>query len=174
MNLIIAPDDRLKLPSETFDFQNPQVDPEELVEGMFKVVKENRGFGLAAIQVGIPLQVFIIHSGTDKPLAYFNPKIVHIDQDMEAMNEACLSFPGMVASVKRPKSVRLRAQSPQGEVFTHVYAGAMGRAVQHEYDHLLGITMIKHLSKLKFDRAVKKGLKYGYKNLENVNYNEWK
>jgi len=131
----------LKKATEKFDFENPQMDPKELAETLAETMIEKNGVGLAAPQVGLPYSVFVVGNPGDKEtiMAFFNPTIVDYSEEQEVYEEGCLSFPGLFLKIKRPKDIRMRFTDASGETATTKYSGFTSRAIQHEYDHLLGV-----------------------------------
>jgi peptide deformylase len=154
MKLVDENDPILKQPSEKFNFLNPQVDLQELIEGMTKIMRDNGGIGLSACQVGIPVQVFIMESET--PIIIINPKILEYSEETTDFNEGCLSFPGDYIKMRRPKWVVARFIAADGKGITTKFEGIASIVFQHEYDHLLGKTMFDYMSKLKLEIYKKK------------------
>ena len=135
-----------------------------LAEEMIETMREADGIGLAAQQVGLPLQLFVL----DVPYIKDRPSAMRIDGnpvDFEAHmpmvlinpviemfgrtrvgNEGCLSFPGLRGDVPRPYSIRIKALSLEGGEFSFEADGLLARAVQHEFDHLQGILFIDRMS----------------------------
>ena len=118
-----------------------------LAEQMFNVMLENKGVGLAAIQVGIPERLFVMKDQKHGDLlAIVNPKIDDIYDPFIYPDERCLSFPGVSLSTNRFKYVRMTywCYNKQLEEFvqrTSTFDGNESVVVQHEYDHLEGIVM---------------------------------
>jgi peptide deformylase len=105
-----------------------------------------KGVGLSAIQVGIPKQVFIAWSEKSRKfLAFIDPEIIWKSKRMilgvprANKLEGCLSVPGIWGLVKRHQVVKVRYQTPTGQIITRRFKGFLGVIVQHEYDHLQGI-----------------------------------
>ena len=148
--------DVLKIPSQSFDFANPIQDPLELASEMIKLMYEYNGLGLAAVQVGISVQLFVMRGTVEKgDYACFNPKIVWYSDEIIKLDESCLSFPGVVLPIKRPRHVRLRFQIPSGNTITEKFTGLTARVVQHEMDHLAGKLFYTRGNKYHIDRAFK-------------------
>jgi peptide deformylase len=146
----------LSQPAEKFDFDNPQCDPVELFENLKETMIANRGVGLAAPQVGIPLAVFVVGHPDDPDNVFpvFNPKIV--DNSGEVYEEeGCLSFPGLFIKVKRPASIRARYTTHNGVTDTIKFGGFTARAFLHEYDHIIGRTFLTRASSFAVERAKK-------------------
>jgi peptide deformylase len=123
----------------------------DLVAGMIATLKEAKGLGLAAVQVGVLKRLFIVDlSAVDmtEPLKVFiNPEIIAVDGEVE-MEEGCLSFPGLYQKIVRPAKVRIRATDLNGNQFEMAAQGLAARAILHEYDHLEGKLFVDYLSPL--------------------------
>ena len=152
----------LEKPCEDFLFTNPPHDPRDLAVSMYKFMEEKNGVGLAANQVGIPFNMFVMRSYEDKPCAIFNPRIVSISEDTNVLDEGCLSVPGFIVKVKRSAHLRIRYQDELGEVNTNVFTGMTARIIQHEMDHLKGEYYFQGLSRIVLERAIKYAHKKGY------------
>ena len=157
-NLVPRTDPILRQQPQQFDFENPQMDPEELSALLqTKMIQEN-GVGLSAVQVGINLSVFCIghKSQPDEIMTVFNPKIVDYSVEMEEADEGCLSFPGYFMPVLRSKEIRVRFTRSDGTTDTIKLDGFPARVFQHEYDHCIGKTFQHRVSRLVWERAGKK------------------
>lgn len=158
-DLVDASDPVLREETEIFSFIDPPEEPVEFARELTEHMLYYGGMGLAAPQLGKPYRVFAIQS--NPVLVCYNPVIVDTSQlDQIELDEGCLSFPNLCFKVKRPKSIRIRYQLPNGEIVTKTYTGMTARIMQHEYDHLEGILFIDRISKLKLDIAMKKSLKH--------------
>lgn len=135
---------------------------QQLVDDMAETMYAAPGIGLAATQIGVPLQLFVVDiAGEDEPSdlrVFANPEILERD-GTEQFQEGCLSFPGASENIERAARVRVRAQDRNGAPFEVETDGLLAIALQHEYDHLQGVLMIDHLGPLKkrvLDRKMKK------------------
>jgi len=146
---------------EKFDFSNPPVDPLKLARDLGDALLSTNGIGLSANQVGLPYRAFVIKS--NPVYVMFNPIIVHETEDKEYMEEGCLSFPNLIIPIKRPKGIRIRFTLPNGKTTTEYFDGLTGRVIQHETDHLNGITFIDRSTKYHLDKAKKHMKKKVYK-----------
>jgi peptide deformylase len=136
-----------------------------LIEDMFETMHANKGVGLAAQQVGYALQLTVIdvRAVTDRPskievggkpadvndympMVLINPEIAPAGAPV-AGGEGCLSFPEIYAEVFRPEWVDVKALNEKGEPVEFRAGGLLGRAVQHEVDHLNGILFIDRMNK---------------------------
>lgn len=154
--LVKESDPVLHTQTEQFDFDNPQVDPVELFENLKETMIANRGVGLAAPQVGIPLSVFVIGHPDDPNNVFpvFNPKIVDFDGSIKE-EEGCLSYPGLFIKMERPAIIRARYTTHLGVTDTIKFGGFTARAFQHEFDHLLGRVFTTQASSIQLNRAKK-------------------
>lgn len=134
-----------------------------LIADMFDTMRETRGVGLAAQQVGHALQITVIdvRAATDRPstleldgkpadpnefmpLVLINPEVKPVG-DPVAGPEGCLSFPEIYADIVRPESVDVVAMNEKGKRIQFRCGGLLARAVQHETDHLNGILFIDRM-----------------------------
>mgnify|MGYP003659103330 CR=1 FL=1 len=94
--------DMLRQRMPEFDFSNPIKDPADLTATLLTTMKDNRGLGLAANQIGIPTRALAIL--TEPPEVLFNPKITYMSDEQENLNEGCLSYPGVYVKIWPLKS----------------------------------------------------------------------
>ncbi len=128
-----------------------------LVEEMFETMYAEPGIGLAAPQVGVSTRLAVIGAVADddagerigKPMALVNPAVLWHSDDRVPFEEGCLSVPGITESVDRPRAIRFRYTTLDGETLERDAAGLLARVVQHEVDHLDGILFVDRLSLLK-------------------------
>lgn len=138
---------------------------------MTEIAKRD-GIGLAATQVGWPVQLFLLlvnrhMEKLSEPIVVINPKITQASQEMCKATEGCLSFPGLSLDVPRPSKITWEAENILGERMTseEVFgpdAGFFIRVIQHETDHLNGKVMPDHVTsteRLKFERWLKRRIK---------------
>jgi peptide deformylase len=160
MKLVIQDDPILKKVCEPFDFENPFMDPNELIEGLQAIRKTDRGVGLAAPQVGLDTRVLVIGIGgvsdaEDFERAFFNPTILAENKIKIYMLEGCLSYPGLFVKIKRAEDILLRWNDIEGEEHSAEFKGITSRILQHEVDHLNGITFIHRANKYHLNKAQK-------------------
>jgi len=117
-----------------------------LLEDMVETMRDAPGVGLAANQVGVPLQVAVIEL-EEKVTELINPQIVRSSGEQVDW-EGCLSIPGYVAEGTRREKVTVKARDRHGKEFRVKGEGLMARALQHELDHLNGHLYIDHLESL--------------------------
>jgi len=116
-------------------------DVRTLIQQMKKVMEENNGVGLAAIQIGEPTRIVICELN-DKFYTFINPEITKFSQETSVMEEGCLSLPNIYGEVERPKKISLKAINFNGKKIKIKAFGLLARVIQHEIDHLDGILFI--------------------------------
>lgn len=143
------PDKRLRDPGKKVEF-TPEL--QTLIDDMAETMYAAPGVGLAATQIGEPLQLFIVDiASEDEPSelrVFVNPQILEREGEV-SWQEGCLSFPGVQEDIDRAAKVRVRAQDRNGKWFELDAEGLLAVAIQHEYDHLQGVLMIDKMGPLK-------------------------
>jgi peptide deformylase len=119
----------------------------KLIEEMFDSLSAAKGVGLAAVQVGELVRLFVTKAPKDSHRVFINPEILETSIEQEDFEEGCLSIPGINADVTRPSSVRIQAWNEKERPFNLTAEGYLARIIQHELDHLNGILFIDHLDK---------------------------
>lgn len=156
--LVTLPDPVLRTVSRPVE----QVDQRivRLADDMIATMYDAPGIGLAGIQVGVPLRLFVIDIARDdeprNPMVFINPQIVQRSDEMSVHEEGCLSIPEYYAEVERPARLTVQAIDRDGKPFELEADGLLATVVQHENDHLDGLLFIDHISKLKRDMVVRK------------------
>ena len=112
-----------------------------LLDDMAETMYDAEGVGLAAPQVGILKRAVVIDCG-DGLVELINPEILETSGEQGGY-EGCLSFPGHNGAVTRPVAVKVRAQDRHGEWFELEAEDLLARCIQHENDHLDGITIME-------------------------------
>ncbi|MGO8992148.1 MAG: peptide deformylase [Polyangiaceae bacterium] len=144
------PDKRLRTKGEPISAVTPAI--RELVNDMAETMYAAPGVGLAATQIGVAYQLFVIDVATEEEPSdlrvFINPEILERHETV-TWSEGCLSFPGVSEEIERAARVRVRAQDQDGRSFELEAGGLLAVAIQHEYDHLQGVLMIDHLGTLK-------------------------
>jgi len=117
-----------------------------LLDEMVETMREAPGIGLAANQIGVPLQVAVVEL-EDTVTELVNPQIVRASGEVPDW-EGCLSIPGFVAEVGRKARVTVKARDRHGKEFRVKGEDLLARALQHEIDHLNGVLYIDYLESL--------------------------
>lgn len=97
--------------------------------------------GLSAIQVGVPLRMFVKIQNIDSQVfnPYFNPQFEVIGVEAHARFETCMSIPGKRIEKTRASKIRFTYIDAKGQQQSKICEGFMARIVQHEVDHLNGV-----------------------------------
>ena len=136
----------------------------ELAQNMIETMHAAHGVGLAAQQIGEPLQLTVLDVSqvedrpstmklngkevdpkTAMPLILLNPQLT-LSRETSIGPEGCLSFPEITGEIERSESVIARGETLEGEVIEVEATGLLARALQHEVDHLNGILFIDRMS----------------------------
>ncbi len=126
------------------------------VARMGALMDDALGVGLAATQVGVLHRLLVYRTLQQGPLvALVNPEIEWRGDELETMEEGCLSLPGVHVDVERPVNVRVRAQDEFGEPITVEASGLEARVIQHEVDHLDGVLILKRTSREERKQAIR-------------------
>lgn len=125
-------------------------DLSNLIQEMTTAMREARGIGLAANQIGVSKAVCIVDvtAGLLTPKVYVNPKILSGDNPTD-FDEGCLSIPGVTGVTRRYRRVELEYQDLQGNKITEELFDMWAIAIQHEVDHLNGKLYPDKMSKIK-------------------------
>jgi peptide deformylase len=158
--ILLHPDDRLRVKCKKVGNLDPRL--RELIDDMIATMREARGVGLAAPQVGVPLRIVTLEIPKDyddpragKPFVLLNPEIVKSAGEWEP-DEGCLSIPGYVANVKRSWTVTVKARDRAGREIRVKGDGLLGQALQHEIDHLNGVLFVDRLESMSQLRKVER------------------
>lgn len=161
LKLVLYPDPILEkktVPVTEFDESVQQT-----VSDMLTTMHASKGIGLAAPQVGLPYSILVfggdpasgVHEGH-----VINPVLTSCSEETVESEEGCLSFPRLSAQVTRKARIEVAGKNAKGEDITIKADGLLAIVLQHEMDHLNGITFLHYLSRLKRDIIKKKMEKY--------------
>src|SRR5215218_8362989 len=115
---------------------------------MGRLMDDAIGIGLAATQLGVMHRVLVYRVEPDAPVAALvNPVLEWSGKEKEALEEGCLSLPGVLVDVDRPIHVRVRAQDEYGDDLLSEASGLEARVIQHEMDHLDGVLILERTSR---------------------------
>lgn len=114
-----------------------------LIAAMFETMLASRGVGLAAPQVGINEQIFVVDTGKEV-FAVINPKIIRT-AGSEVMEEGCLSIPRVLVDIKRAKTVWVEFINEDNRQVRAQLTGLVAKVFQHEFDHLHGKLILDYL-----------------------------
>ena len=129
---------------------------QELIDDMVETMHAANGIGLAAIQIGVPERVIVVHvpededenpsPGAGKLYALVNPELARKSRDVEEGIEGCLSVPGWIGQVERHHAVTIKGRDLQGKGVRIKAQGLLARVFQHEIDHTNGVLFIDHIA----------------------------
>lgn len=170
--IILSPNPILKKIS--MRVEKIDADIQKLMDDMLATMYHQNGIGLAAVQVGILKRIIVIdinytlkqnchdhgcaesHISNTKPLFLINPEIISKSKETMICQEGCLSFPGAYCEVTRSKKISVKFLDYYGKEQLMEAQELMADCLQHEIDHLNGITFVDYISKLKRDIILKK------------------
>ncbi len=142
--LTIQPNPKLHTPSVDLplaDLSNYQ----SLANDMAETMEAANGIGLAAVQIGENINLFVIHKDvaeTPYHLMLANPEIIYSSKATHLMEEGCLSCPKLFGDVRRPEKIRVKAYTLDGKKHTFKAKAMLAKVFQHEIDHLRGTLII--------------------------------
>jgi peptide deformylase len=126
------------------------------VQRMGRLMDDALGIGLAATQLGVMHRVLVYRVDADAPLGVLiNPEIEHRGDELETMEEGCLSRPGVGVEVERALEVRVRAVDATGAPITVEASGLEARVIQHEIDHLDGVLILDRTTREQRKQAMR-------------------
>lgn len=136
-------------------------DMKELKENLIETMKNFKGIGLSANQVGIMERVFVMYDNFSERsiMACFNPQIVGESEETTYEEEGCLSYPGLFVKIRRPRAVNVEFEDENGTKQEQTLDGLESRVFQHEHDHMEGTTFIQKANRVALDMAKKKKAK---------------
>lgn len=124
------------------------------VSELTELMKLHGGIGIAAPQVGCMQRIIVVTDNNDNTICMINPKYTFVDPSTSIDIEGCLSLPGVEVPVARSNSVVVEYNDVEGIVHSMMLSSRAARIVQHEIDHLDGLTLFDRV-----DRRTRKALK---------------
>ncbi|MBR1796650.1 MAG: peptide deformylase [Clostridiales bacterium] len=137
-NIVTEGDPILRKKSRTIEEITPRIVKllDDMAETMYY---DNRGIGLAAVQVGVLRRAFVVDIGDEHGrINFINPEITSTEGEQRC-SEGCLSVPGKGGEVMRPMKIHVKALDIDGNPFEMDAEGLLADCICHEYDHLDGI-----------------------------------
>lgn len=154
MKLIDSHDPILRQPTVSVELTTiPELLP--TLEDMHTTMHNNNGIGLAAPQVGLNINAFVMNCMGNKRTC-INPEIISTSDEMESAEEGCLSYPGLRLPINRPFSILAMWIDEHGYEHTETLFGLEARCFLHEWDHLQGICFTDRVGKVTLHLAKKK------------------
>ena len=120
------------------------------------------GYGLAAVQIGIPLRLAVVDCSEARGQAVrmANPEVLHASGQLREHEEASPNLPGVSAVISRPRAVTVRFLNAEGQIEDRDFVNLWATSVQHQIDHLAGKMYFDHLSALKRKMLIAKSDKW--------------
>ncbi|MES2793854.1 MAG: peptide deformylase [Planctomycetota bacterium] len=148
MEIVLYPHPALRWKSQPIREINDQV--RNVVREMFTLMYEAKGIGLAANQVGLPWQLFVLNltgdpTEKDEEHVFINPEIIRRKGSEEA-EEGCLSLPKLYGDVRRAAEIVVEGFDLDGQGFEMTLDDLAARCVQHEFDHLQGVMFFERMT----------------------------
>lgn len=153
LEIVLFPHDILKKPSRELTLEEIASDKfKMLVSEMYAAMYRMGGIGLAAPQVGANIRVIVLNPTGKRDfhsyaMCLINPSFIPLDGS-ETAQEGCLSIPEIYAPVTRTDRIHVKATSINGVQTTFECNGILSRIIQHEIDHLDGITFLDRLDEM--------------------------
>ena len=121
------------------------------------------GYGLAAVQIGVPLRLAVVDCSDARGQAVrmANPEVLHASVQLREHEEASPNLAGVSAVIQRPRAVTVRFLNEQGLIEERDFVGLWATSVQHQIDHLAGKMYFDHLSPLKRKMLIARAQKLG-------------
>ena len=121
------------------------------------------GYGLAAVQIGVPLRLAVVDCSDTRGQAVrmANPVVLHASVQFRAHEEASPNLPGVSAVIRRPRAVTVRFLNASGRMEDRDFVDLWATSVQHQIDHLAGKMYFDHLSPLKRTMLIARAQKLG-------------
>lgn len=111
-----------------------------LCASMIDTMIKSGGIGLAANQVGILKRIIVVSDESDIKV-FINPEITYFSEQKVSLDEGCLSIPETFLAIIRSENIIVKYRDLKGKPRMERYFGLTSRVIQHEVDHLDGITM---------------------------------
>jgi peptide deformylase len=146
-----------KKASPVADVFSPEI--ASLIDHMVEELQKKKGIGIAAPQIGVSKQVFIVapeglsapYDSLDNGLVVINPTIICKTETVTYEWEGCLSIPGIRGYIPRQCDITITYTNCHGELKKEHYSDFTARIFLHEYDHLMGVMFIDHIENIQTD-----------------------
>lgn len=163
--MVYAPDVRLR--SKCEEVQEITDELRKFMDDMLETMYQQQGVGLAAPQVGELVRIFVMdceqgesEEGEEpkagNPLKLVNPVITWYSEELNEYEEGCLSLPSIQHKVTRPAEVEVQYLDENGQQKTLKASGLTATCIQHEIDHLNGITLLNHMGSVRRQVSMQK------------------
>lgn len=172
LRLVLSPNPLLNKVSSPVEKVDDSI--RKLMDEMLTTMYHEDGVGLSAVQVGVLKRVVVMdvkyvaekcedngcghthQTSNPEPIFMANPVVIKASKELSSVFEGCLSFPDFRTDIARPAEVTVEYLDYNGDKKTMDVDGILATCIQHEIDHLNGVTLVDHLSKLKREMVLKK------------------
>lgn len=159
LKLVTEPDPILHQVSQPVDKVDAAL--QRFMDDMLETMYAEKGGGLAAVQVGVLKRILIFDPSCYleeecEPLFMVNPEITYFSEDKCFLEEGCLSVPTARFEIERADNLKVKFLDYHGKEQEIFADGITARGIQHEMDHLNGITLLNYASKIRKDLILKK------------------
>jgi peptide deformylase len=169
LKIITAPNSLLSQVSN--EIANINDDIKKLATDMMETMYEENGIGLSAVQIGVLKRIITIDVTQERDASgnllqkgeqfvMINPKIINASKEKSDFEEGCLSFPREHVKITRPSEITVKFTNLEGKEEEIKTNGLLSVCIQHEIDHLNGITISNYISHLRKEMMMKRLLKY--------------
>ena len=130
---------------------------------MIDTMEAMPGYGLAAVQIGVPLRLAVVDCSTGRGQAVLmaNPVVLHASAQLRPHDEASPNLPGVSATIERPRAVTVQFLNAQGALEDRDFVELWATSAQHQIDHLAGKMYFDHLSAMRRSMLIAKAGKLG-------------
>lgn len=154
--VITVPNQFLKQPTKKVEQFDDLL--KQQIQKMLKVLRSEKGIGLAANQIGYDSNVILVEFEDPKGKEHIpftvviNPEIVKASVEKECFEEGCLSVPQIELDVDRAAKIKIKYQDEKGKIIKAAPKGLFARILQHEVDHLNGIIFTEKVKEQFFNK----------------------
>ncbi len=159
--MVYAPDPRLR--SKCEEVQEITEELKQFMDDMLETMYHQQGVGLAAPQVGKLVRIFVMDCKQNEqepvqgnPIKMVNPVIIWRSEELNEYEEGCLSLPNIQHKVTRPAEVEVEYLDENGKKQSLKASGLSATCIQHEIDHLNGITLLNHMGSVRRQMSTQK------------------
>ena len=140
---------------------NPEI--QAIWADMVDTMEAMPGYGLAAVQIGVPLRLAVVDcsTGRGQVVLMANPVVLHASAQLRPHDEASPNLPGVSATIERPRAVTVQFLNAQGVLEERDFVELWATSAQHQIDHLAGKMYFDHLSAVKRSMLIAKAGKLG-------------
>lgn len=153
--IVKVPDKSLERVSKPIDHITDEII--SLCNDMIDTLGSLSGYGLSAIQIGVPLRIVVTDFNGYR--VFINPEIIFRSKETFSFDEGCLSIPEIFLDKNRSKTVIVRALDENGVSFEEEFSNIESVCLQHEIDHLNGVLMFDDLKNLKKKLLIQKSIR---------------